>query len=548
MYTYDTETSDNGTEAWVWSWALCDEQYNVEVGNGLDVMRLFRILPHKSEVWVHNLNFDGEFIFWELIRAGYKLAYDLNPRDRQHGVFNVLADDNGIISMEVWTLGRRVIFRDSLRIFRCKLEKLPKMCGFETEAVKEVMDYVERRERGHVKTDAELSYQVQDVKVLMHAMKWVRTYAAKGNTVGAIAVNEFKKTLNNKAPFKGLTLDERFALRSLYSGGVVYCPPERCGVRVDVVGRTYDRNSMYPAEAVRDLPVAIRERYDGLQACAGVCAYHVQARRLKLKRDGFPLIITPFTGAGRSEIPLIDKWLYKDEYDRVRHYYDGEDWHVVSTVEFDTAPICREFVNKWYTIKRTEPERRTYAKFVLNNLTGKFGENAIHEQLRRKVEGDDYVQYRYNEIDEGVNNWRFMPAVAYITSCSRLALADAAERAGLHNLLYTDTDSIHTTGWLPEDMIHDTRLGAWTGEDTFDSAVYIKPKSYAEALDSKTVSCHHAGLNNDATVAAWDEHGEVYDTGELIDFSNMIPGQLFFTNMSKRVKGGVLIERKPKVL
>lgn len=548
MYTYDTETNDNETEAWIWSWAVCDEQFNVEVGNGLDVMRLFKMLPHKAEVWVHNLNFDGEFLFWELIRAGYKLIYDLNPRDRQHGVFNVLADDNGIISIEVWTLGRRVIFRDSLRIFRCRLENLPKMCGFESEAVKESMDYKELRERGHVKTAEELSYQISDVKVLMHAMKWVRTHSAKGNTVGAIAVNEFKKTLGNKAPFKGLTLDERFALRSLYSGGVVFCPPERCGVRVDVVGRTYDRNSMYPAEAVKPLPVAIKERYTGKQTGVGVCAYHVQAKRLRLKSDGFPLIITPFTGTGRSEIPIIDKWLFRDEYERVRQYYDGDEWEIVSTVAFEAAAVCREFVEKWYKIKSTEPERRTYAKFVLNNLTGKFGENAIHEQLRRKVEGDGYVQYRYNEIDEGVNNWRFMPAVAYITSCSRLALADAAECAGLSNLLYTDTDSIHTTGTLPDDMIHDSRLGAWKCENTFDSAVYIKPKSYAEALDGETVSCHHAGLNNDATVAGYDANGNLYDTGELIDFSNMKPGQYYYTNMSKRVKGGVLIARKPKIL
>ena len=544
IYTFDTETSYDERECWIWSWAMCDEDLNVETGNGLDVLRVLTRLPHGAEVWIHNLPYDAEYLYWELLRAGYKLVYDLNDRDRHHGVFDMLSDLNGVLSMAIWTRGRRVILRDSNRIFRCKLEKLPKLCGFANEITKGEMDYFETRQRDHVKTQSELDYQVRDVIVLMRAMKWVRGFASAGNTVGAIAVNEFKTSLGRKAPFVGLTLDERRAYASLYSGGVVYCPPEHTGKELHVNGRTYDRNSMYPAEAHKPIPVRINREGRGT-----VKAYHVLASGLRLRQDGFPLLITPFTGKAREVIPALDKWLFADELDAIRDDYNIDDIKVIGTLTFDVEPVAESFVDKWYKVKSTEPERREYAKYVLNNITGKWGENAIHEQVRRLVLPDgNYQLYRHNEIDETVNNWTFMPAVAYVTSQSRLALRAAARAAGMSNLLYTDTDSIHTLGDLPANMVDKTRLGAWKCENTFTRAMYVKPKSYYEADGDVTTACKHAGINDTATLADYDDNDVLYDTGELISANNIKPGAIYYTNQHKRYKGGFIIERVPKTI
>lgn len=547
MYTFDTETSNNGVEAWVWSWALCDEQLRTVHGNGLNMLDALTSLPDRSEVWVHNLTYDGEFVFWELVRRGYKLIYDLYPKDRQHGVFDMLIDNSGIISMRIWTRGRWIMLRDSLRIFRCTLEKLPKLCGFALEETKGIMDYDAMRPRDHVASSGEIDYQLRDVRVLMRAMQWLRGQGAKGNTVGAIAVSEFKKSRDNVAPFAGLTVDQRKQLRSLYNGGVVHAPVT--GRVLNVAGRTYDRNSMYPAEAIKPLPVELTGMYHGVSCAGDIRAYHVQAANVRLHADGFPLLITPFTGKARESIPLLDKWLFSAEYEAVRRFYDGDDWHILTTATFRAEKVCEGFVDKWYTIKSTQPERREYAKYVLNNLTGKFGENPIHEQIRRRIEDDesDYINYRFNEIDTSVNNWQFMPAVAYITAQSRLCLADAAIKSGIENLLYTDTDSVHTTGELPTSIIDDVALGAWKCENTFDTAIYIKPKSYAEQQQGITMKIKHAGVNNDATLACWDEQQKRFvDTGEKISFDNLRPGVAYFTRQSRKAPGGVIIERKVK--
>lgn len=544
IYTFDTETWSDGESAWVWSWALCNTELQTIHGNGVNMLQALTSLPHGSTVWVHNLEFDGEFVYWQLVRAGYSLLYDLYPRDRYHGVFDVLSDLNGIISIAIWTEGRRVILRDSFRLFRCRLEKLPKTCGFDNILVKGTMDYTTRRDPDHVATPDELAYQLADVKVLMLAMKWLQSQGAKGNTIGAVAVSEFKRSLDGVAPFVGLDLETRQQLRSLYNGGVVH--GTRWGSRIKGPGRTYDRNSMYPAEAVKPLPVELLGIAHGYEPGEGK-AYHVQARGLTLTRRGFPLLITAFTRQGRTSIPVLDKWLFNDEYEAVRRYYDGSDWHVVSTASFRYETVCTKFVNKWYKVKSEQPERRSYAKYILNNITGKFGENAIHEQLRRFVLDDgDYYNYRYNEIDSGVNNWRFMPAVAYITSCSRLALAEAAEKSGIENLLYTDTDSVHTSGFLPADMIDGKALGAWKVENEFDTAYYVKPKSYAEQLNGQTTACKHAGVNDTATLAKRDKSGKLYDSGIPISADNLKVGAIYYTNQARKVKGGVCIERKPK--
>lgn len=546
MYTFDTETSYNGDEAWIWSWALCDEDLKTIHGNGTDVLSWLCLIPDKSDVYVHNLSYDAEYLHWDLQRAGWALKYDLDQRAHYHGVYTMLEDTQGVVNMTVYYKGRSITLRDSNRIFRCALAKLPKLCGFEAEEVKGSMDYVAIRPRDHIKTPDELAYQLSDVRVLMRAMKWLRAQSPRGYTIGSIAMHEFKEVLG-KSPFGRMSDEERHDIRSLYNGGIVHIGPSVKGVTFVGTGRTYDENSMYPHKQHSfPLPVSVERHGLGnaplLRRSGTDYAVHVQAVGLRLRKGGFPLLITPFTGRARSEIAILDKWLFIDEYEALLREYDIEHAEVIEHIIFNTEIIGREFVDKWYTIKSTEPHRRTFAKFVLNNVTGKLAEHNVHEQIRRKVEaGGDYVNYRYDEISEP-NRWTFMPATAKITSLSRLDLRQAVIDSGRDNLLYCDTDSVHTTGTLPPHKIDENRLGAWKCEvERFDSALYIKPKSYWEGCDGKVISMKHAGINPTATLSVGG-----CDSGIPISPDNMAPGAKYWTNQSKRVKGGVAIVRIEK--
>ena len=544
MYTFDVESSYNGVEAWVWSWALCDEELKTVHGNGLNVLTGLLNLPDGCDVYVQNLPFDGEFLHYELQAAGFRLRYDLDKRQRYHGIYEMLEDLQGMINMTIHYKGRRITLRDSNRIFRCKLAKLPKLCGFEDEEVKGTLDYSAIRPRDHTPSAEELAYQLADVRVLMRAMQWLRRHAPKGYTVGSIAMNEFKAVLG-KTPFSTMSDTERNDIRSLYNGGVVHIGAFE-GEVFRGIGRTYDENSMYPhKQHSHPLPVAVSRRGLGnpplLRRVGEDYAVHVQARGLKLRDRGFPLLITPFTGRARADIPLLDKWLFVDEFDAIMEEYDAEYVEILEHIVFDTEIIGREFVDKWYTIKSTEPDRRDFAKMVLNNVTGKLAEHNVHEQMRRSVTIDgEYINYRYDEISEA-NRWTFMPATAKITSLSRLDLRQAVIESGRDNLLYTDTDSVHTTGTLPPHRLDDHALGAWKCENVFDTALYIKPKSYWEQCGGRTTAMKHAGINPNATLSVGGR-----DSGVLISPENMKAGTKYWTNQSKRVKGGVAIVRIEK--
>ena len=117
MYAFDVETSYRDGVAWVWSWGLCDEDLHTTYGNGVDWLRPLLELPDGSEVWVHNLPFDGEFVFWSLVEKGWKLTYT-EDRDRKHGLFTPRIDANGMISVVIHNRGNRITLRDSNRIFR----------------------------------------------------------------------------------------------------------------------------------------------------------------------------------------------------------------------------------------------------------------------------------------------------------------------------------------------------------------------------------------------------------------------------------------------
>lgn len=537
IYTYDTETSYRDGVAWIWSWGLCDEHMRTVTGNGLTALRALTDLPDGSDVWVHNLSFDGEFVFWLLLEAGYKLVYGLTGFDRRHWVFEMVEDLSGILRVEIWTEGRKVTLRDSFRLFRCKLEQLPKLCGFDDVDQKLDMDYDEIREIDHVKTPAEDAYQRHDVTVLMRAVKWIKEIQPRGNTIGGVAMAELRTALGQRSPFKPLTIDQRRGLRSLYSGGVVKLREENAGRVLRVSGKVFDRNSMYSAEATHPLPVALRglntEPLPSDPDPDGARAYavHVLAHDLQLRRDGFPLIVTPFTGNARTHIDAVDKWFYLEEWNTIREDYQIGGYEIVSTASFDQTAFAGKFVEKWYNVKCTSSgPMRTFSKYVLNNFTGKLAQNEQQEQMRRQLTPEgEYLYYRYNEHDLRVNKWLFMPATARITSRSRLALRDADRRCG--GGLYNDTDSVITTGELPADMIDPVKLGAWDCEGVFDTACFIKPKSYYLTLGGSVVKQKHAGISLKAHTV----------DGRPICPETMVPGTVFITPQAKRVKGGVAI-------
>lgn len=531
IFTYDTETSYDPTTstAWVWSWGLCDEDLTVTLGDGLNFLTALCKLPDDSEVWVHNLSFDGEFILYEAIAQGFKIAYDVDERYRFHGVVIVQEDISGIRAITLNYGGKRIVLRDSFRLFRCALSKIPKICGFESIDHKgDAIDYEVIRPRNWKSTVEEQEYQAHDVTVLMRGIKWIKALG-EGNTIGSIALNDFKRHVG-KTPFKSLTPADHAILSSLYSGGKTWVNPQYANRHIISPGWTIDRNSMYPAEAVNTHPVAVRAIRDGRTSGGDKRAYLIQCTDLRVKAGHFPVLVRAF-GAQSDYVTLLEKWIYEPELDYLCAHYNYKTLRVVKTAEFECSEICRSWVEKWYRVKQAEPDRREFAKLMLNNLTGKIAQNPVHEEIRRFWRDGSFNLYRYNPPLK-LNKFTFMPWTASVTSDSRLCLASTVGLIGVDHCFYTDTDSVHGYGELPQDIIDQFALGAWKKENDFDEAIYIKNKCYFETqYFGKTVQ-RSAGLSLS------DIHA---DTGAKISPENMRSGEKFICKQNKRVKGGVAL-------
>lgn len=547
IYAFDLESSYDGEKAWCWSWGLLSGDGEYRHGNGTNLSSLFSCVSDGSDVWVHNLSFDGEFLINELVNMGFSLQYQsFNKKGFRE--FTISEDSTGIRSISVAYRFKSFTFRDSLRIFRCKLSQIPEICGFNQQKLRMEEGYI-NRPINHTPSQDEQEYQFADCEILIKAIKWLGEMGCVGFTAGSIALNEFKR-FHGRSPFIPISHGERAMLRSLYSGGCCAINPQHRQGAVIVMqkpGKVFDNNSIYPHK-VKDyeLPVAVKGVFHGKNSCIGLKAFHVIMRNMRLNPGKLPMLVTPFTGSGRVNIETHEGWLFEDELEVLHSCYNVEHTDIIQTTLFEQANIDGGFVDKWYQIKRCAQNEslRSMAKLVLNNLTGKFGQSPEQDVYRRRV-NDGVSSFIHDVVLNDINKWHFMPAVARITSLSRMQLEKVVST--VDDWYYTDTDSIHTPDDLPPSIVHPKDLGKWKMESTFLRAMYIKPKSYWETGGSTEV-LRHAGISNDATLSKVEaiKKGRkteiIYTpTGEKIGSHNMYSGNVFCTKQMKRVKGGAAI-------
>ena len=72
----------------------------------------------------------------------------------------------------------------------------------------------------------------------------------------------------------------------------------------------------------------------------------------------------------------------------------------------------------------------------------------------------------------------YLPVAIAIVSWAHKLIDDAICATGLDNFVYCDTDSVHTLGTLPADMVDNKLLGKFKLEGVEDIAKYIRQKTY----------------------------------------------------------------------
>lgn len=539
-YAADFETAaDIKTSTYVWAWGATKIKEQLEEPDyGTDILSFFGYsLSNPGSYWFHNAKFDASFIVSFLLNNGFHYTTK-KPVDMEDMQYSAIVNDQGQIYQVVYKVvadnGKEAVVKicNSALKIKGSIKKIGEMLG---TISKGEIAYTEHREEGGVLSESDKDYLRRDVLILAEAMYKMHV---KNNhtslTIGSDCLKEYKKitgeeTYNTWFPQLSMSIDT--AIRKSYFGGYTFVKPSEKN-KMQGVGYSIDKNSMYPGvmhSSSRYMwPYGEPMYFVGGYQWNSDYPIYIQRVIVSaiLKPNRWPTISQGKTfsrGSHAEYASVLDMeeltltyidldWLFKN-YDV--SYYDYIDGYMFK----GRIGMFDKYIDKYTNMKiqahiDNDKVKRQYAKDMQNNLYGKFGTNPYREsKFPVLVEGiikwftsrtfNKFLIKNYNIVylnkSYAINNVGYIPVATFCTAYARNELWCAMDI--LYDYFkYSDTDSLHIEegGYkiaLEQLDIHDSRLGAWAIESKWDSAKFIRPKTYCE---------HVVEVNGKAVKPYWD--------------------------------------------
>ncbi len=538
IFSCDFETTTDPDDCRVWGYGIhAVGKDDFICGNSLDnFMKWCRLQP-KATLYFHNLKFDGEFIIHWLL--SHKFQHEKDKRNNGPNTFNTLISDRGMFySIEIiWdneikpgTNNRTKIY-DSLKVLPFSVDKVAK--AFDLPISKLKIDYDEYREPGHILTQQEVDYIKNDVAIIAKALPHLFDQKLNKMTQGSNALADYKKVIGKKHfekwfPILDYEVDKQ--IRQSYKGGFTYLNPIFKKKDLDR-GIVLDVNSLYPSVMYDCLlpygePVAFTGRYKKdtdypLYTQMISCSFRIKKNHIPTIQIKNNLAFRPteyLENSNGEEIVLTlcnpDLYLFLQHYDVFNLEWLGG-WKYKAS-----SGMFTKYIDKWYKIKEqatiegNEP-LRTLAKLMLNALYGKFGTNPNVRSKIPYLDENGLVKYKLGEKE--TRDPVYIPVATFVTSYARNKTISSAQKV-YDRFVYADTDSLHLIGTdIPECLdVHQSRLGAWKHESTFEKARFLRQKTYIEQINEKIhITC--AGMPDRCyDGVTWDNfHNGMSYTGKL---------------------------------
>ena len=519
----------------VWLWAICDSDANmVEIGTTIeDFIKLLRKMYGKT-IYFHNLKFDGEFIISWLLNNGFQYYEEL--KNQKRGFTTLIGEMGEFYGMDIKFADHRIVhIHDSLKLLPFKVSKIAKDFGL--PILKEKIDY-----DNYIVDANKISYITNDVRIVAMALKQIKDEGMTKRTTASCAYGQYtgmrsEDYLNDSFP----TLNDEFLdeWRKAYRGGRSQVSPLYRGKVLHNVKR-FDINSMYPSIMYNEkLPYGEPIPIDKRNTTAFEL-YHVLIH-FTLKRGHLPSLLKKTSIFGDDDSYYIETdeveeiWISNIDYDLLEKHYDIHYVQFIEMIGFRTTKLLFiDYVEKWYERKSIDTgAKKIVDKLMLNCLYGKFGSN--HKGYHKIPTLDEETgKVKYIKSDICDMKKYYLPIAIAITSYAHKYIDDAIEKTGIENFVYCDTDSVHTLGTLPDDMIDNKKLGKFKLEGIEEKAKYIRQKSYITYEKGKyTITC--AGMTEDMK----DEVINKYKNDVFKAFSEglIVKGKL----IPKHVKGGIVL-------
>ena len=553
-YSADFETTsysqyliDNETRVWCWGIQLVEENATldtVHVGKSINEFMSYceELGTEQTQVYFHNLKFDGQFIISWLAFNGFEYDEELKgektyrhliTKEGQYYAITVRFNDLFLLTPKgkkrkdkngnYKTKEVKIEFRDSLKKIPLPVERIAKAYGLET--TKGDIDYNKYRHEGYNPSYDEWDYLKRDIFIVTQALyKNIIEGGMTKMTSSSDALASFKQSLSPdeknpkkvndyyrqwfpcldsnviKHDFFNGTYDE--FIRRSYRGGWTYYNGDKPTIVGD--GVVYDVNSLYPSVMQDcllpfDKPIEFEGHYNELDEKTKkryplwIMKIHCQ---FEIKPEHLPCI----------QLKQNSRWvgteyLKSSEDEMVTLYVTNVDWELINK-QYDIfnpvyaggvafrgqVGIFDRYINHWKEVKEQatidgNKGLRELSKLMLNSLYGKFGSNPKNITKQSYLNDDGVIQFKTVKGED--RDSEFTALSSFVTSYARRKTITSAQD-NYHRFIYADTDSIHLRGKeIPTETdffnIHDTKFGAWKCEMVFHRGKYIRAKTYLES-------------------------------------------------------------------
>lgn len=498
-WTADFETTTQKDDCRVWAWIAVNVDKPDEFYIDNDISTFVEFLGNKKhgeskKVWFHNLAFDGEFIFNYILRNGFEWIHE--RKYLKNNRFSTLISDTGkFYSIDLMLNDCKCQIMDSLKLLNSSVEKIAH--DFKLPISKLSIDYRAEREIGHILTEDEKAYILNDAKIMALALKQLFDKGFTKMTAGSNALKFYKNAVGGEKQFRDIfpVLNCDDFIRKSYKGGFTYLNEKYANKDIGQ-GRVYDVNSLYPSvlHSPYLYPYGQPEYYIGkyeddkkypLFVQRFRCSFEVKENYLptiQIKTNRFAFIPTEYCKSSKDiEVELtltcVDVKLFLEHYNVYNmEYIDGYKFKA-------KAGLFDEYIDTWYQAKTEAKKTKNavlsqLAKLLLNSLYGKFATNPKVQSKAPYLGEDGIVHYRL--LQPETREPLYIPVGTFVTSYARNVTIRAAQKC-FDRFIYADTDSLHLIGnEKPPIDVDQYKLGAFKLESVFTKAKFLRSKLYME--------------------------------------------------------------------
>lgn len=541
---FETTVFKGQTFTEVWASAVVElNTEDVQIFHSInDTFNFLLNLKEDVIIYYHNLKFDGAFWMDFLLSVlKYKQNVYVNKdddtdvhwksrKDLESKSFMYSISDMGQwYSFTIKTPYAIIEIRDSLKLLPFSVKQIGK--SFDTKHKKLDMEYTGFRYAGCTITDDEKKYIANDVLVVKEALEIMQAEGHLKLTIGSCCLSEFK-ALTGKKDYEMLfpnlsefKLDKKEwgyrnadeYIRKSYRGGWCYLK-KGCENKIYNKGLTADVNSLYPSMmhsmSGNLYPYGRPKFFKGTipQKCFDSNYYYfVRIKtRFYLKKDKLPFvqikgsffykgtemletsdIVDKYTGKssayyvdfdGNIKKAIVEMTLTQTDFELLKEHYNLIDFEILDGCYFySISGIFDEYIDKYAEIKqKSKGAKRTLAKLYLNNLYGKLASSDNSSFKLAYIKEDGAVGFTTHEEHE--KNTMFIAVGSAITSYARNFTIRHAQK-NYRYFIYADTDSIHCCcdkSKIKDIKIHPTDFCAWKLESFWDTAIFVRQKTYIE--------------------------------------------------------------------